>query len=483
MALVFRDQTKDVASKAAKASAKSKQSSAIVKSSTAEKKAMIEITEAAFVPVDFQVTIQDCAALFFFHDYILDNAPESSNFFSIVPDIYRRSSPDSSLANAISALGLVCLANSKDVPEVLTSAQAKYTKALHAINNSIRHPETATTDETLIVVVLLGLYEDSLSTSDSLGLWTKHVRGALALLDVRGMKQLQNSVGRKLINGIRTSTVANCLVRHTSVPESMMRWSNLLQSYENSVEASGSALASIFAAFCRLQERIKMMGSAKYSRDIVLIALTIDAELEKWEAIEQCDRPYAMIKAEPFSKLAFNGAYHEYENITVATHWNQYRSVRIMLHEIILVQVEQQDDSEEAQSYFATTAPDQNQIELSKTLITTLSEDVCASIRYCLGYLPGPGDESSREGHHPEKAANAKLLLWPMYTAGKPACVPDTTSLWIADVFEFLTRVTGVRKGASLSKTLRAWPCDADQSTSPKAHWRDLVLSTDKAGV
>jgi hypothetical protein len=457
-------------------------SSAIVKTSTSTKKAMIEVVDPSYIPMAFQVTIEDCAANFFFHDYILDKSPESSNFFNIVPDMYRRSSPSGPLADAVTALGLVCLANAKDVSEVLTSARAKYTKALHAVNISIRNPATATTDETLVIVLLMGLYEDSMSTSDSLGLWTKHVRGALALLDIRGTKQLQTPVGRKLINGIRTSTIANCLLRHTSVPESMMRWSNALQSYETNVEASGSALASIFAAFCRLQERIKMMGDDKYSRDIVLIALTIDAELGNWETIEQSERPYTMIKADSSSKLAFNGGYHEYESVTAASHWNNYRSVRIMLHEIILGQVEQQDDSEYAESYFATTAPHENQIELSKAMITTLSEEVCASVRYCLGYL-GPGDDSASEILHPEKAANAKLLLWPLYTAGKPSCVPDTTSLWISDVFKFLTRVTGVRKGASLSKTLRAWPCDADQSTSPKAHWRDSVLRTDKVGT
>jgi hypothetical protein len=470
-----------VASKCTKL--KSKKSSAIVKASTSTRKAMTMVADPSYIPMDFQVTIEDCAANFFFHDYILDKSPESSNFFTIVPDMYRRSSPGGPLANAITALGLVCLANAKDVPEVLTSAQAKYTKALHAVNISIRNPETAATDETLVIVVLMGLYEDSMSTSDSLGLWTKHVRGALALLDIRGTKQLQTPVGRKLISGIRMSTIANCLIRHTSVPESMMRWSNALRSYETNVEASASALASIFAAFCRLQERIKMMGDDKYSRDIVLIALTIDAELDNWEIIEQSERPYTMIKADPSSKLAFNGAYHEYESVTVASLWNNYRSVRIMLHEIILGQVEQQDDSEHAESYFATTAPDENQIELSKAMITTLSEEVCASVRYCLGYYLGPGDDSASESLHPEKAANAKLLLWPLYTAGKPISVPDATSLWISDVFEFLTRVTGVRKGASLSKTLRAWPCDADQSTSPKAHWRDSVLRTDKVGT
>lgn len=415
----------------------------------------------------------DCAALFFFHDYVLTETRQPSNLFDLLPGIYQTSRPDSPLANIITALGLVCLANTKGIPEVMIPARARYVAALHNINISIRDPSCASADETLMVVILLGLYEDNTAIPGSLEQWSKHVHGAIALLDIRGSKQLKRRVGRQLITNLRTSTIANCLLKHTSVPQCIMQWSALLKEYESPEEASATALADIVASFCQLQECMKTAGNTVNGRNVVPMALLIDAELEKWAAIERYERPYTSIKAEPTSDLTFEGSYTTYHNLSVATHWNHYRSIRIMVNEIILGQLEQ-DSPQLIDSYFETTTPNANQIELSKILIISLSQEICASVRYCLCFAA-----EVNNSHQPEKAAYAKLLLWPLYTAGKSACVPDATSSWIADAFDFITRVMGVRKGASLAKALRAWPCAVNSTARRKAHWRDAVLRTD----
>ena len=175
----------------------------------------------------------DCAALFFFHDYVLLETRQPLNLFDMLPGIYQTSSPGSPLADIITALGLVCLSNTKGTPEALIPARARYGAALHSINASIRDPGAASADETLMAVLLLGLYEDNTATPGSLEQWSKHMNGALALLDVRGSKQLKTRVGRQLITNLRTSVFANCLLKHTSVPACIMQWSALLKQYES----------------------------------------------------------------------------------------------------------------------------------------------------------------------------------------------------------------------------------------------------------
>ena len=418
----------------------------------------------------------DCAALFFFHDYVLLETRQPSSLFDMLPGIYQTSRPDSPLADIITALGLVCLANTKGSPEAMIPARARYVAALHNVNASIRDPGAASADETLMVVLLLGLYEDNTGTPGSLEQWSKHVHGAMALLDIRGGKQVKTQVGRQLITNLRTSTIANSLLKHTIVPACVMRWSALLEEYETPEEASATALAEIVASFCELQSLIK---SASRSKFIIPMALHIDDSLEKWAAIEDYERPVISTKAISTSVLSFEGAITGYHSLPAATHWNHYRSIRIMLHEIILARLAQQE-KQPVCSYFDSATPNATQIELSKLLIISLSHEICASVHYCLNLK----DEVINYSHQPEKAAYAKLLLWPLYTAGRSACVPAATSSWVADTFDIIASVTGVRKGASLAKALRAWPCGPEESAagSPKTHWRDKVLSTDGVG-
>ena len=122
------------------------------------------------------------------------------------------------LASIISSIELMSLAYAKNVPEVLGPAQARYTATLHSVKLSIEDPARAGADETLMIVLLMGLYEDKDASSDSVERWIQHIHGALALINLRGKNQLKTSVGRQLIVNLCTSTITNCLVRHSSVP-------------------------------------------------------------------------------------------------------------------------------------------------------------------------------------------------------------------------------------------------------------------------
>jgi hypothetical protein len=465
MDLVFRDLSEDIKKKCLKAKSKKEHQAKV-----ASKVPKIEIDsriDQRLIKEPY-VFSNDCAALFFFHDYVLLETQQPSNLFDLLPGIYQTSIPGSPLAEVITALGLVCLSNTTASPEPLIPARARYVSALHSINDSIRDPGAASADETLMAVLLLGLYEDNTSTPGSLEQWAKHMNGAQALLDVRGSQQLKTRVGRQLITNLRTSTIANCLLKHTAVPACIMRWSALLEDYETPEEASASTLAQIVASFCELQAFIDIVGGS--SESIVPMALQIDTSLEAWASIEVSKRPITHSSSPASSPLSF--PFHttslSYNSLATATHWNHYRAIRIMLHSLILAQLDPPSPVS-TPSYFDTSTPHAPQILLSEILVQTLSHDICASVSFCLNL-----DPLSPTAHQPSKAAYAKLLLWPLYTAGKSACVPAETAEWVADMFDFIAKVTGVRKGASLAKALRAWPVEGEEGGSPKAHFAEV---------
>lgn len=98
---------------------------------------------------------------FFFNDYLLEDSPTPKSLYDWLPRLYGAASPDSALSHIVTALGVACLANAIQVPEFMTRANIKYAETLKRVNSALRDPIEARADETLLVVMLLGLYEEA----------------------------------------------------------------------------------------------------------------------------------------------------------------------------------------------------------------------------------------------------------------------------------------------------------------------------------
>lgn len=111
-------------------------------------------------PPDGLVYSEDTAAWFFFKDYVLSEVTISRPIFNELPGLYNNAPDGSALSCILSALGLASLSISMQRPEVIPKAHAKYAQALTAVNAALRNPILAKDDHTLLVVMLLGLYEE-----------------------------------------------------------------------------------------------------------------------------------------------------------------------------------------------------------------------------------------------------------------------------------------------------------------------------------
>lgn len=74
--------------------------------------------------------------------------------------MYAKAPPNSAFACTIVALGIASMSSSMKIPSLMMKANAKYAEALKLINSALRDPVAARLDETLMVVILLGLYEE-----------------------------------------------------------------------------------------------------------------------------------------------------------------------------------------------------------------------------------------------------------------------------------------------------------------------------------
>ena len=111
---------------------------------------------------DLSVPLKDGATSYFFHHFVPE-APGCHYFTTayshVLPTLCQQGSSFGVLPKVIDAIGLAGISNMKHSPELMLAAGQKYASVLRAINASIQDSREASSDQTLIAVMLLGLFE------------------------------------------------------------------------------------------------------------------------------------------------------------------------------------------------------------------------------------------------------------------------------------------------------------------------------------
>ena len=120
------------------------------------------IESAASTIRSLSVPLEDEATCYFFHNFLSNNQSSDNSphaYSTVLPILYRQESSFGVLPKIVDAIGLASLSNVKRSPEVMVAASQRYAGALRAINSSIQNSSSATTDQTLVAVMLLGVFE------------------------------------------------------------------------------------------------------------------------------------------------------------------------------------------------------------------------------------------------------------------------------------------------------------------------------------
>jgi hypothetical protein len=107
---------------------------------------------------------EEQAICFFFSMYVtLQPTKRRRSFYAHLPKLYNVGADNHILKYIIPAIGLGGLSHRRSDPGLLRAAEAAYNKALCWTNYALCHLGTARSDQTLISVLLLGLYEAGFS--------------------------------------------------------------------------------------------------------------------------------------------------------------------------------------------------------------------------------------------------------------------------------------------------------------------------------
>lgn len=256
--------------------------------------------------------------------------------------------------------------------------------------------------------------------------------------------------------------------RHLRVPDFITEWSMLNLHHESGEQLTASKLVFMVIEFCNLRASMSSLEEFTYSSAIVSSALKLDSALDGWAA--QNTYVYNIIPLETSSCSVFGDYYHTYSSTFTASCWNNYRSVRTLLNELLLVQLEyltrtaiespptDETDSNDSQMLCSDTTSCPLSVSKlrslmlrSRSVLTQLTQDICASVPFYLYDTTAPALPPLQ---HP-RAALGNILMWSLYTAACTFMVSDIMQQWVRQQLENISDTMGIKQARALAILLR----------------------------
>jgi hypothetical protein len=247
--------------------------------------------------------------------------------------------------------------------------------------------------------------------------------------------------------------MTTCLVRRVKPPPEVLGWTIQAMQYESIDQAASSALSFSVARFSELRSNL---ADPQYTYDIHSIvndALEIDQQFQEWAVNVPSSFLWTSVVILVPDEEVFSDYYDLYNDVFTAGVWNSCRSIRIMLHEILIEHIVKLCSSAE----YVTPNCEilslyRAQICTSKTMIDTLTHEICASVPFYFNYHRR---DLGNCGERPQpKAVAGYLLMWPLYTAAVAGRVNAQMRRWIAERLKDIGDVMGMKHAYALGSVV-----------------------------
>ncbi|RAK96585.1 Zn(II)2Cys6 transcription factor, partial [Aspergillus ibericus CBS 121593] len=393
--------------------------------------------------------------------------------------------------DALSAAGMAALSNIYMSPQLMSTARKYYMSALSQTGRTLRTATLCKKDGTLAAVVLLGMFE-LMTCSDELFLtrWMKHLDGAATLIEARGPEQLTRPEGLELFSQLRAQIILSHIYRQKYTSPIIGQLSMEAATYRSGDDATVDRLSSVTIQLGNLCAAIKD-GTINQPAEILRAALQLDAEFMSIMSTIPASWNYetvnvALARGEPTVDSIWGAQHHTYRNLTVSSFWNNYRSARLVLRELI---VEAAGSIKELSSDDTNGQEADKLVSESREISRRLVDDICASVPFHLGTMvddshlsklfSNTATESSPfpDNHHEfgspflssasspfgVPAAGGFTIMWPLLIAANSGYASKQRRQWITDCLAKIGHSMGIRQALAMAQLLqdgvdsRAW--------------------------
>ena len=311
---------------------------------------------------------------------------------------------DSVLRPAIRAVAHATFGRARHRRDALTAGAREYSKALLKTNMALTNVGEARSDEVLLAIMLLSFYENavmnktsSISNADLEAIGSRsfaHHDGAIAMLRLRRQLSQRNSRSITLDQLVRRQLLRTLLLRSMPIP-AWLRDGSQYGEYGVALDIDSYQVqtAKIRHQASSLWANIAKLGTAgRYDqllrlRRILADAQTLDDALVIWANRLPPEARYSTHKVQNHEcawtmQRIPKGNVHVYLTIAQAGMWNRYRTIRIILNDIILRIVSSLTQSSPTDMGSAE--------EAVVTRMHCLVEGMCASVPYVFGLIKSP---------------------------------------------------------------------------------------------
>lgn len=294
----------------------------------------------------------------------------------------------------------------------------------------------------------------------------QHSLAAALCIEMRGRFQFKTEAAvrlflqmRRII--VRVNNTSRLPVRHTFVylsipqvqtchqlqepiPYALQRWSTWAETkqpedefYSNRFSEINERLANYRAAIRHDRITCPSTISSKL--------LQFDEEFENWRRNLPPTWGYKSYRSVDNINDGFNGEYDMYPDLWIASTWNSYRSVRLMLHEALVVATLQHGSDKE-----------KNNLGYSMSVLGNMSKEIWNSCAYFLGHrrqgtrLCGPADD----GISP--TPGGYMVLWPLFLSGMLRTTRGPQRRWVTSVIRRIGRTMGIHLAITMANVLDA---------------------------
>ncbi|KAF2711043.1 hypothetical protein K504DRAFT_404180 [Pleomassaria siparia CBS 279.74] len=321
-------------------------------------------------PTSLSQPLEQLGANFFFTKYTSSEAPFAGEYHDWLTSSY--ASEDPIVYLAIEAVGMAGISNVSYAPAMVSKSAEKYCKALAALKQALSDPGQMMKDTTLMAVILLGMFEMiRFATWDRYEYWKAHIKGAMVLLALRGFQQFSRKRGGLLFILIRSQILTACMHQNIPVPTALLqtslnfRSSAIRSEWQHQNVASPNSMSDM--SFRVIDLRAAIANGEIFDAQIIHAkALEIESDLVSWRWTLPNGWRYDTIRnrSEP---EAFMGMGHVYRSRWIAEIWNNWRTLRIVVNQIII------------QTQLCLPVSSTSREARARSIIKQLSTDICIS--------------------------------------------------------------------------------------------------------
>ena len=420
----------------------------------------------------FNPSIEHQATSFFFENF----APKSKSketsrgFLDLLAPMYEKTPTNSPLSMATEALAVRTAANFPEDKNLLHHAESLYGRALKAVQRAIQEPSQATSDETLLSILLFSIFEST--TTSNIDNWSKHIKGAVSIVRSRGPAQFNNPESLLLFRSTRTQMLTNAISRGENIEKfpGASGWlgdqkdGSTKRLIEHSIRLPG-----ILADAKDLLARPQCLHTIAKVNELLDKAYNLQRKLFDWELNMPSEFAYRTVEysastSEDSSESEIirsdvwrPGSIHVYGNVQVASIRNNNRISQLLCSSVVIDSLKWLDPA----GYM-----EDRRYKAAAYRVRYLVDDITASVPFHYGY------RSTEEGLSSEKksqrtgrkvpnvgnrhcdlhfviAIDAKggyFLIWPLLISSSMLEVPAMQRKWLRGRLQLIARQYGLAR-------------------------------------